>query len=75
MNGLEGCAHWSHPSKRDLAGASKALDIPKCTAKIVNSSSYSNPWFSGTMLDSDRSDLSSNIMQVVHFFNTFIVCD
>ena len=68
MNGLEGWAHWGHPSKRDLAGVSKALDLPKIHRYIVNSSSYSDPWFSGTMLDSDRSDLSSNLMQVVQFF-------
>ena len=32
-----------------------------------NSSSYSDPWFIDNMLDSDRSDLSSNLMQVVKF--------
>ena len=29
MNGLEGWDHWGHPPERDLAGASKALDLPK----------------------------------------------
>ena len=34
-NGLEWWAHWGHPSKRDLAGASKALDVEICTAKLA----------------------------------------
>ena len=66
MNGLEGWAHWGHPSKRDLAGASKAVDLPKIHR-------YSDPWFSGTMLDYDHSDLSSNLMPVFQFFVTLLL--
>ena len=50
------------------AGSSKALDLPNTHRYIVNSRSNWDPWFSGTMLDSDRIDLSSHL-------NTFIVCD
>ena len=53
--------------------ASKALDLPKIHRYIVNSSSYSDPWFSSTMLDSDRSDLRSNSRQVVQFLLTLLL--
>ena len=57
----------------DASSASKALDLPKIHRKIVNSSSYSDPWFSSTMLDSDRSDLRSNSRQVVQFLLTHLL--
>ena len=59
--------------RSETAGASEALDLPNVHRYIVNSSRYWDPWCSGTTLDSDRSDLSSNLVQVVQFFLTLLL--
>ena len=72
MYGLKGWAHWGHPSKRDSwqrAGTLPTQDTPP----IVNSRSYEDPWFCGNMLDSDRSELSSNLTQVIPYLLTLLL--
>ena len=59
--------------RSETAGASKALDLHKIHRYIVNSSHYSDQSFSGTMLDSDRGDLSLKRMQVVQFVLTHLL--